>query len=76
MTASVQSVASILGLSLEAVMDLCQRGRIKARRVRSRLQVDVLSPFDKYAINYDSAFAYHDELLEKRRKAAQGKSGK
>ncbi len=70
-TASVQSVASILGVSLEAVMELCQRGRIKARRVRRRLLVDVMSPFDNYAVDYDSAFAYH-QLLEKQGKPEQG----
>ncbi len=46
--ASVQSVASILGISLDAVVDLAERGQIKAKRRRARLQVDVLSPYDSF----------------------------
>jgi hypothetical protein len=75
---SIQTVAINLDLSLDAVLRLVKRGRLKARRVRSRLSVSVMSAFDGYAIDYDSAFAYQGELLERRRrrKMAQRRSGK
>jgi hypothetical protein len=73
--ASVQSVATILGISLDEVLDLVQRGRIKAKRRRTRLQVDVLSPYDEYEIDYDSAFQYHNKLIEQRAKAAKNAVG-
>src|SRR4051812_43898747 len=67
--ASVQAVASILCLSLDEVVGLVQRGRIKAKRMRTQLVVDVLTPYDEYEIDYDSAFEYHQQLIEQREKA-------
>lgn len=62
-TASVQSVSAFLRIPLDAVMDLIKRGKLKARRNRNRLQVDVMHPHDEYAINFDSVLLYRE--LEK-----------
>jgi len=74
LAASVCAISAILQLPPDAVVDLIKLGRLKARRNRSRLQVDVMHPFDEYAIDYDSVLAYR-ELLRKQEKPEQGASG-
>ncbi len=56
--ASIQSAASLLGLPLDKVVELAARGQLKARRFRNRIQIDVLSVYDEYLLNWDSVLAY------------------